>query len=111
RPRPAHDPVLDDGEAPFNEGRVAGRRWSMTVAVYGATGWTAAHVIAALQRDRVPLLLSGRDQSKLAAVADGLAGRVCVRPAALDDPASIARMLDGVRLVVNCAGPFVESGT
>jgi hypothetical protein len=74
---------------------------SSAVAVFGAYGHTGRFVTAEL-RDRgyVPLL-SGRDAAKLQALgASGL------RPASVDDPASLDRALDGAAAVINCAGPF-----
>jgi short subunit dehydrogenase-like uncharacterized protein len=51
--------------------------------------------------------LAGRDARALAAVAEayGLAHRV----AALDDSGALDAALDGVRVVLHCAGPFVHT--
>jgi hypothetical protein len=79
-----------------------------TVAVFGAYGHTGRFVVAEL-RDRgfVPLL-SGRDADKLKALAASHPG-LDVRPAAVDDPASLDRALDGAATVINCAGPFATT--
>ncbi|CAM5295036.1 hypothetical protein SAURM35S_06094 [Streptomyces aurantiogriseus] len=76
-----------------------------TVTVFGAYGHTGRFVVAQL-RDRgfVPVL-SGRDAGKLRALAASAPG-LEVRPASVDDPASLDRALDGADAVINCAGPF-----
>lgn len=79
-----------------------------TVAVFGAYGHTGRFVTTEL-RDRgfVPLL-SGRDPGKLQALAVSHPG-LGVRPASIDDPASLDRALDGAAAVINCAGPFAAT--
>ncbi|EFL33604.1 saccharopine dehydrogenase [Streptomyces viridochromogenes DSM 40736] len=76
-----------------------------TVAVYGAYGHTGRFVVTEL-RDRgfVPVL-AGRDAGKLRALAASVPGSE-VRPASVDDPASLDRALAGTDAVINCAGPF-----
>ncbi|MEW2555966.1 saccharopine dehydrogenase NADP-binding domain-containing protein [Streptomyces zhihengii] len=81
-----------------------------TVAVFGAYGHTGRFVVAEL-RDRGFLpLLSGRDAARLEELA-GSAGAApeSVRPASVDDPASLDRALAGAAAVVNCAGPFATT--
>ncbi|MGW6906002.1 saccharopine dehydrogenase family protein [Streptomyces sp. NPDC054940] len=76
-----------------------------TVAVFGAYGHTGRFVVAEL-RDRgfVPVA-SGRDADKLRALAESEPG-LDIRPASVDDPASLDRALAGAVAVINCAGPF-----
>ncbi|WP_328875581.1 saccharopine dehydrogenase NADP-binding domain-containing protein [Streptomyces sp. NBC_00287] len=76
------------------------------VAVFGAYGHTGRFVVAELlARGFVPVL-SGRDAEKLrAAAAPGLD----VRPASVDDPASLDRALAGTAAVINTAGPFATT--
>jgi saccharopine dehydrogenase-like NADP-dependent oxidoreductase len=78
------------------------------VAVFGAYGHTGRFVVAEL-RDRgfVPLL-SGRDADKLLALAASHP-RLDVRPASIDDAASLDQALDGAAAVINCAGPFAAT--
>ncbi|MDQ0582364.1 saccharopine dehydrogenase NADP-binding domain-containing protein [Streptomyces rishiriensis] len=87
-----------------------------TVTVYGAYGHTGRFVVAHL-RDRgfVPVL-SGRDAGKLrvaAAAAEASAPASAtgpeVRPASVEDPASLDRALAGADAVINCAGPFATT--
>ncbi|WP_395571857.1 saccharopine dehydrogenase family protein [Streptomyces sp. BK79] len=76
-----------------------------TVAVYGAYGHTGRFVVAQLvERGFVPVL-AGRDARKLAELAEQYPG-LEARPAAVDDPAALDRVLAGAAAVVNCAGPF-----
>ncbi|MGW0914451.1 saccharopine dehydrogenase family protein [Streptomyces sp. NPDC002784] len=76
------------------------------VAVFGAYGHTGRFVVAELlERGFVPVL-SGRDAEKLeASAAPGLE----VRPASVDDAASLDRALAGTAAVINAAGPFATT--
>ncbi|MCX4763679.1 saccharopine dehydrogenase NADP-binding domain-containing protein [Streptomyces sp. NBC_01275] len=75
------------------------------VTVFGAYGHTGRFVVAhLLERGFVPVL-SGRDADKLRALAASAPG-LEVRPASVDDPASLDRALAGADAVINCAGPF-----
>jgi Saccharopine dehydrogenase NADP binding domain len=76
-----------------------------TVAVFGAYGHTGRFVVAELRDRGFDPLLSGRDADKLQALAASHP-RLDVRPATVDDPASLDRALDGAAAVINCAGPF-----
>jgi len=79
-----------------------------TVAVFGAYGHTGRFVVAELlDRGLVPIA-SGRDADKLRILAASHPG-LDVRPAAVDDPASLDRALAGVDAVINCAGPFAAT--
>jgi hypothetical protein len=79
-----------------------------TVAVYGAYGHTGRFVVSELRARGLVPVLSGRDPAKLAALASGLPG-IAVRPASVDDPASLDAALAGAAAVVNCAGPFATT--
>ncbi|WRZ92206.1 saccharopine dehydrogenase NADP-binding domain-containing protein [Streptomyces sp. NBC_01007] len=76
-----------------------------TVTVFGAYGHTGRFVVAELlERGFVPVL-SGRDPEKLKELAASHPG-LDVRPASVDDPASLDHALAGAAAVINCAGPF-----
>ena len=77
------------------------------VAVYGASGHTGRFVVRELSRRGFTALAIGRDATKLAAANLPTGVRQVV--AALDDPASLARALDGAAAVINCAGPFLDT--
>ncbi|TDC08462.1 saccharopine dehydrogenase [Streptomyces sp. 8K308] len=79
-----------------------------TVTVYGAYGHTGRFVVAELLDRGFAPLLSGRDADKLRAFAASHPG-LDVRPATIDDPASLDRALAGSAAVINCAGPFAAT--
>ncbi|MFF3737880.1 saccharopine dehydrogenase family protein [Streptomyces sp. NPDC002566] len=79
-----------------------------TVTVYGAYGHTGRFVVAHLRERGFVPVLSGRDARKLKGLADEYPG-VEVRPASVDDPASLDRALAGAAAVINCAGPFATT--
>ncbi|MER6098922.1 saccharopine dehydrogenase NADP-binding domain-containing protein [Streptomyces sp. NPDC001728] len=80
-----------------------------TVTVFGAYGHTGRFVVAELlDRGFVPVL-SGRDADRLRTLA-ALRPGLDVRPASVDDPASLDRALAGAAAVINCAGPFAATG-
>ncbi|WP_067832049.1 saccharopine dehydrogenase NADP-binding domain-containing protein [Actinomadura kijaniata] len=81
---------------------------AQTVAVYGAYGHTGRFVVAELRERGFVPVLSGRDAGKLAALAESFPG-LEVRPASVDDPASLDRALAGTAAVVNAAGPFAAT--
>ncbi|MFD5322091.1 saccharopine dehydrogenase family protein [Streptomyces sp. NPDC127098] len=79
-----------------------------TVAVFGAYGHTGRFVVAELLDRGLTPLPSGRDADKLRALAVAHPG-LDVRPASVDDPASLDRALAGADAVINCAGPFAAT--
>ncbi|GAA3500397.1 saccharopine dehydrogenase NADP-binding domain-containing protein [Streptomyces prasinosporus] len=79
----------------------------LEVVVYGAYGHTGRFVVAELRERGFVPVLSGRDAGELKAMAYGTGS--AVRPAAVDDPASLDRALAGAAAVVNCAGPFATT--
>lgn len=74
------------------------------VAVYGATGHTGRFVIAELQRRGLPVVAVGRDGSRM------MAG-VTARVAPIDDAAALDRAFAGCAVVINCAGPFLDTAS
>ncbi|AJP02732.1 saccharopine dehydrogenase [Streptomyces cyaneogriseus subsp. noncyanogenus] len=79
-----------------------------TVAVFGAYGHTGRFVVARLRERGFVPVLSGRDAGRLRELAASEPGFE-VRPATVDDPASLDRALAGAAAVVNCAGPFATT--
>ena len=75
------------------------------VVVYGASGHTGRFVVEELLRRGFTTVVSGRDEARLEAVAKEW-GELEVRPATVDDPASLDRALAGAAVVINAAGPF-----
>lgn len=81
---------------------------AQTATVFGAYGHTGRFVVAELlERGFLPVL-SGRDPGKLKELAGSHPG-LDVRPATVDDPASLDRALAGAAAVINCAGPFATT--
>ncbi|WP_137991005.1 saccharopine dehydrogenase family protein [Streptomyces vilmorinianum] len=78
------------------------------VAVFGAYGHTGRFVVAELRERGFVPVVSGRDAEKLRALAASDPGLV-VRPASVDDAASLDRALAGTAAVINCAGPFATT--
>ncbi|GLQ48412.1 saccharopine dehydrogenase [Dyella lipolytica] len=74
------------------------------VAVYGATGHTGAFVIAELLRRRLPVIAVGRDMPRVPA---GVTARI----AALDDAAALDEAFADCAVVINCAGPFLDTAS
>jgi hypothetical protein len=72
------------------------------VAVYGAAGHTARFVLAELQRRGLPAVAVGRNPATLPV-------DVPARVAAIDDPAALAAAFADCAVVINCAGPFLDT--
>ncbi|MER5468955.1 saccharopine dehydrogenase NADP-binding domain-containing protein [Streptomyces sp. NPDC002685] len=79
-----------------------------TVTVFGASGHTGRFVVAELRKRGFVPVLSGRDADKLKELAVSQPG-LDVRPASVDDPASLDHALSGAAAVINCAGPFATT--
>jgi uncharacterized protein YbjT (DUF2867 family) len=78
------------------------------IAVVGATGHTGRFVLDELERRGLRAILVARDARKLAE-AGALYPGSSMRPAHVDDPASLDSALSGAAAVVNCAGPFLDT--
>ncbi|MEU7073881.1 saccharopine dehydrogenase NADP-binding domain-containing protein [Streptomyces narbonensis] len=78
------------------------------VAVFGAYGHTGRFVVAELLDRGFAPILTGRDADKLAALGASHPG-LAVRPATVDDAASLDRALAGAAAVINAAGPFAST--
>lgn len=78
------------------------------VLVHGATGHTGRFVVDDLLRRGLTPVLAGRDASRL---ASGPAHHADLeqRVVHLDDPTTLAAALTDVGVVVNCAGPFLDT--
>jgi hypothetical protein len=76
--------------------------------VFGAYGHTGRFVVSELGQCGWTPILSGRDPDKLNALGDVHPG-LDLRPARVDDSASLDRALVGSTAVINCAGPFART--
>jgi hypothetical protein len=79
---------------------------SQFVAVYGATGHTGQFVVRDAQRRGLSVVAVGRNAVRLAEMFPSVAAR---RVAVLDDPASLSQAFGGCAVVINCAGPFLDT--
>jgi NAD(P)-dependent dehydrogenase (short-subunit alcohol dehydrogenase family) len=78
------------------------------VLVYGAYGHTGRFVVAELLRRGLTPILSGRNPAELDKMAGQFPG-LEPRPATVDDSRSLENAIRGAGLVVNCAGPFLDT--
>jgi NAD(P)-dependent dehydrogenase (short-subunit alcohol dehydrogenase family) len=82
-----------------------------TAAVFGAYGHTGRFVVSELRKRGWNLILSGRDADKLKSAHDAspTSGGTEARLASVDDPASLDHAIYGASVVINCAGPFIDT--
>ena len=76
------------------------------VAVYGATGHTGRFVVREAQRRGLPVVAVGRSAARL---DEMFPAEVVRRVALLGDPASLEQAFAGCAVVINCAGPFLDT--
>ena len=77
---------------------------SSKLLVYGATGFVGGHIARTAVRSGLPTVLGGRDPFKLDPLAADLGAER--HTFGLTGPPAIDRALEGVTVVLNCAGPF-----
>jgi short subunit dehydrogenase-like uncharacterized protein len=82
---------------------------SERVLVYGASGHTGSFVVDELLRRGLTPVLAGRSAERLAAAVPEHAA-LERRVVGLDDPDLLRQAFEGVGVVVNCAGPFLDTG-
>jgi len=80
------------------------------IALYGATGYTGRLVAAELAAAKADFVLSGRNRSKLDALAADLDGEPTVHAATLSDEVALRSLLSDCAVVIDCAGPFIRYG-
>jgi hypothetical protein len=78
-----------------------------TVAVVGAAGHTGKFVVAELARRGIGVIATGRDAGRLARA--GFPASVTQRVTRVDDAAALDAAIAGAQVVVNCAGPFMDT--
>jgi saccharopine dehydrogenase-like NADP-dependent oxidoreductase len=76
------------------------------ITVFGGYGVFGAHVARALAAAGLPVRIAGRDVGQAERFAVGLGAGHEGLAADVNDPVSCSRALAGVRVAVNCAGPF-----
>lgn len=72
------------------------------IAVYGATGHTGRFVIDEIRRRGLPAVAIARNVSRLDP-------GVPARQASLEDATALSHALQGCAVLVNCAGPFLDT--
>jgi short subunit dehydrogenase-like uncharacterized protein len=75
--------------------------------IYGANGYTGELIAREAKRQGQTPILAGRSAAKIAALASEL--KLPSKAFRLEAPSGIAEALRGVRLVLNCAGPFSKT--
>ena len=76
------------------------------IAVYGATGHTGQFVVHEAQRHGLPVVAVGRNAARL---DEAFPSTVTRRVAMFDDPVSLEQAFAGCAVVINCAGPFLDT--
>lgn len=72
--------------------------------IYGANGYTGTLIAREAKARGMRPVIAGRNAAKLRPLADELGLEVRTFP--LDEPDEVARGLEGIGLVLHCAGPF-----
>lgn len=75
--------------------------------IYGATGYTGRMVAEHASAAGTPLIVAGRNEAALAALAASL--DVAYRVFRLEEIAAVDRSLSDVGVLLNCAGPFSKT--
>ena len=79
------------------------------ITVFGAYGHTGKFVASELVKRGLTPILSGRDLSKLEKLGQTYPD-LEIRCATIDDSASLDAALSDASAVINCAGPFLDTG-
>ena len=79
---------------------------SKCIAVYGAAGHTGRFVVNEALRRGLPVVAVGRSAARLDAA---FPAAVPQRVAGLDDAAGLEQAFAGCAVVINCAGPFLDT--
>lgn len=74
------------------------------ILVYGAYGYTGKLIVDEALKKNLSLVLAGRNTKSLQPMAEEL--QLPQIAFELTDPESIAKHLEGIELVIHCAGPF-----
>ena len=75
--------------------------------IYGANGYTGRLITQEAKRQGKTPILAGRNVQRMAELGSELA--LPTRAFPLDSPQAVAASLHGIRLVLNCAGPFSKT--
>ncbi|WP_413722057.1 saccharopine dehydrogenase family protein [Sodalis sp. RH24] len=78
-----------------------------TLLIYGATGYTGRMIAEQAKAAGLDVVIAGRNKEKLAELAQIL--NVGAAAFALQHGEALSRSLDGISVVLNCAGPFAST--
>jgi Saccharopine dehydrogenase NADP binding domain len=76
------------------------------IAVYGASGHTGQFVVREARRRGLRVVAIGRSATQLETAIPSTVRR---RVATIDDPVSLSQAFVGCAVVINCAGPFLDT--
>ena len=80
------------------------------ITVIGASGFTGGLVVELLGGAGLAMRLAGRNQQKLQSLAQRISLPTEIARLDARDRISLAKTISGSRVVINCAGPFSDSG-
>jgi short subunit dehydrogenase-like uncharacterized protein len=80
------------------------------ITVLAATGFTGKLIARELKRRNLPMRLAARSAEKLSALAAGLGQDIQTVVADVRRPETLSTVLEGTRVLINCAGPFTDLG-
>jgi short subunit dehydrogenase-like uncharacterized protein len=80
-----------------------------TISVLGATGYTGRLIVRELKRRGAAVLAAARNREKLQRLAADL-GDLETTQADVHDPASLERLAQRSRVIINTVGPFIDFG-
>ena len=75
--------------------------------IYGATGYTGSMIVQHAIASGIPVVIAGRNEKKLAAMANDL--NLPFRVFTLDEPPAVDQALADIAVLLNCAGPFLHT--
>jgi short subunit dehydrogenase-like uncharacterized protein len=78
-----------------------------TLMIYGAAGYTGRMAAGHAKAAGLDIIVAGRAEDPLVQVAQDL--DLPWRVFSVDDPAAVAAALEGVDVLLNCAGPFLRT--
>ena len=78
-----------------------------TLMIYGATGYTGRMAAEYAKASGLDLIVAGRSEAALAALASELGGDY--RVFGVDDGVGVDAALSGISVLLNCAGPYLRT--
>lgn len=80
------------------------------ITLFGATGYTGRRIARQLDQAGRPFRVAGRSPKKLAALSESLPSRPPFLTADVQHPDTLPALFRETRVLVNCAGPFIDLG-